>query len=647
MWLILLERSVKMKRDTKQNASKRRRLNDWPIYKVVVIGVVVAGLLTTLLFSGVFASMNLNLEDMLYQQEVSLDGNIFILGIDERALENMGPFNTWTRADIADVIDALNVSDDCKPAVIGIDIMYFGNSDSYSDERLVEACARFGNVVSASHVVFGERLETEGASFRMQSGVIGFEVPFEGLRAVTQMGHINAATDSDGYIRHALHRVDFPTDIQAQTGFVMSHSFAFEIYKKYATDFLGQDTLASPPLDKKNTWYIPYSAKPGGYNSDFSVWDLLSGELPPEMFANTIVLIGPYTTGLMDNFNAPIDKSKQMYGVEIHANIIDALLKAVFPIESPPIVSVSVTFALLFGLFLAFYYWNVVVGAALMVAVSVAYVLVARMLVVPQNPEWFVFNLDGTLIRYMLPALYLPLGAFIEFVCVLAVNFITAQRERRQVTETFKKYVDPAIIDDIFTTGLDNLNLGGKHADICVMFVDIRGFTPMSEVMTPEEVVTMLGDYLELTSSAIFKHGGTLDKFIGDATMAFWGAPLPMDDYIYKAVLAAWDIAQAGIAKEDELKQKYGRAVSFGIGLHCGGAVVGNIGTPKRVDYTAIGNTVNTAARLESNAKPAQILISAAVYEAVKDRITARCIGNIPLKGKSEEILVYAVEGIL
>ncbi len=156
----------------------------------------------------------------------------------------------------------------------------------------------------------------------------------------------------------------------------------------------------------------------------------------------------------------------------------------------------------------------------------------------------------------------------------------------------------------------------------------------------------MLGEYLELTSSAIFKYKGTLDKFIGDATMAFFNAPMPLDDYVYKAVLAAWDIVQSGLAMEEKLAEKYGRTVSFGIGLHCGEAVVGNIGTMKRVDYTAIGNTVNTAARLESNAKPAQVLMSQAVYKAVEGRVTARCVGNIPLKGKSEELTVYALEHI-
>jgi class 3 adenylate cyclase len=168
----------------------------------------------------------------------------------------------------------------------------------------------------------------------------------------------------------------------------------------------------------------------------------------------------------------------------------------------------------------------------------------------------------------------------------------------------------------------------------------------MSEKMTPPEVVNMLNDYLEITSTAIFRHGGTLDKFIGDATMAFWGAPLPQEDMVYKAALSDLEITERGREMDNTLRERYDTTVSFGVGLNYGPAVVGNIGTAERVDYTAIGNTVNTAARLESNAKAGQILISEAVYHALAGRIVAELIGNIPLKGKSEEIAVYALTGL-
>lgn len=168
----------------------------------------------------------------------------------------------------------------------------------------------------------------------------------------------------------------------------------------------------------------------------------------------------------------------------------------------------------------------------------------------------------------------------------------------------------------------------------------------MSEVLTPEQVVEILNQYLSLTTNAIFKNRGTLDKFVGDATMAVFNSPFDLDDYVFRAVCAAMDIVEGGKALEDKLLKEFGRTVGFGVGVNCGPAVVGNVGCEFRMDFTAIGDTVNTAARLEANAKKGQVLISDAVYERLKDRIEVEDVGEIPLKGKSNHIFVYSVVSI-
>ena len=201
-------------------------------------------------------------------------------------------------------------------------------------------------------------------------------------------------------------------------------------------------------------------------------------------------------------------------------------------------------------------------------------------------------------------------------------------------------------MDEISKKGDFHIKLGGENRDIAVLFVDIRGFTTMSEVLEPEQVVEILNSYLALTTEAIFKNKGTLDKFVGDATMAVFNSPFDLDDYEFRAVCAAWDIVQGGIALEGELMERFGRSVGFGVGVNCGPAVVGNIGCDFRMDFTAIGDTVNTAARLEANAKKRQVLISDVLYERVKDRVEVEEVGAIPLKGKSNEVFVYAVTGI-
>ena len=169
----------------------------------------------------------------------------------------------------------------------------------------------------------------------------------------------------------------------------------------------------------------------------------------------------------------------------------------------------------------------------------------------------------------------------------------------------------------------------------------------MSESMDPPTVVEIVNRYLTLTTECIIKNHGVLDKFVGDCTMAFWNAPVPQEDPVYLACLAAMDMVEGSKALGEELQKRFGRSVSFGIGVNYGPAVVGNIGAPLRMDYTAIGDTVNTAARLESNAKRGQILISEAVRDALKDRIRVTEVGAIPLKGKSNEIFVYQLDEVL
>lgn len=167
-----------------------------------------------------------------------------------------------------------------------------------------------------------------------------------------------------------------------------------------------------------------------------------------------------------------------------------------------------------------------------------------------------------------------------------------------------------------------------EKREVCVMFVDIRGFTPMSEKLSPEEVAQILNEFLSEVTNCVFRHSGMLDKFIGDAAMAVFNAPTALADYLFKAVCAAVDIINCGETLGKRLRERYGNTVNFGIGLNCGDAVVGNIGCEIRMDYTAIGDTVNTAARFEAKASGGEILISEELYERLKDRVKTELTRN-------------------
>ena len=214
---------------------------------------------------------------------------------------------------------------------------------------------------------------------------------------------------------------------------------------------------------------------------------------------------------------------------------------------------------------------------------------------------------------------------------------------------SFRKYLDPKLAETFFT-GLTNLSDSvGERRHIAVLFADIRGFTSMAESFkdAPEVVVEVLNEYLELATKSVFDHGGSIDKFAGDSAMALFNGFVPQEDYIFRAACAALDVVKKTNALRVSLKERVGTDLTFGIGINCGEAIVGNLGPSFRKDYTAIGDTVNVAARLESQAGPSEILISKVMNDALAGRIKSRIIGKMPLKGKSETIEVFALEGII
>jgi len=223
--------------------------------------------------------------------------------------------------------------------------------------------------------------------------------------------------------------------------------------------------------------------------------------------------------------------------------------------------------------------------------------------------------------------------------------------ERQRISNMLDRYLDPSIAAEVLKNDDPSKLLSGRNMEIVVLYADIRGFTSLSEILKPEQVVKVLNEFFAVTSRCIKRYGGTVDKFIGDCIMAFWGAPLPCEDGAYKACCAAMEM----IAQSDELSKKLyslcKRKISYGIGIHMGPAVVGNIGTMERMDYTAIGDTVNTACRLEANAPERKIYISRAVADGLGDRAETTSLGDqIHLKGKtrgcSEVLTLDRIKGL-
>jgi len=581
---------------------------------------LLCGILT---FSGIYTgalnAVDKSAEDMLYHHAGNLAGNIKIIKIDDKTMNQMGDFSTWQRDVYADLVEKLCVSEEIRPAVIGFDMLFSSEKEQETDRRFADACLNYGNVVTGFSYVFTRKVASgeDGKLTVNEMAVEETVMPYSALADSADMGFVNALMDEDDSIIRSTFLY-----YEEENG-IRTRSFSSAVYEKYM-EFLEREAVY--PTEKSSMTFR-YSGEPGDYEN-LSLVDVLNGTIPAEAFDGCIVLVGAYAAGLMDAYFVPVDRSGQMFGVEIHANVIQALLEGKTLTELPLWADALVAAVIVMLLVLLCEKLGVLKTILVCGVVAVLKLLAGYLL--------FRAGYSGNV-------LVLPVMAAVVALYNIALQYYRARKAKLSIERAFNKYVAPQVVDEIAKDGTYELKLGGENRDIAVFFVDIRGFTTLSESLSPEQVVDILNGYLELTTASIFRHGGTLDKFVGDATMAVFNAPFDTEDYVYKAILAAWDIVQGGKRIEKEYKERYGKQVGFGVGINCGPAVVGNIGCEFRMDYTAIGDTVNTAARLEANAPKGTVYISEAVYERVKDRITVEKVGTIPLKGKNNDVFVYSV----
>lgn len=569
-------------------------------------------------------SADVMISDALCQRASVTNKNIYIIAIDDKTLEQYGTITSWSRALSAELVRLLNIDTQTRPSVIAFDVIFSEKGDDEGDAAFAEACREAGNVVTAMSYRFKEQPEYDenGRVYFNKYHVDGVIMPYEALRDASRQGYANTLVGTDGYVRRAMAYVD--------EGGERRYSLASQAYKMYQES--RGEAVEWPALDENNQYLFSYSGKTGCY-STISMADVMNGTINPAVFADGIVFVGAYAAGMQDSYMPAISHGTQMYGVEIQANIVEALLEGKTQQQFPNGIYAVMAAVLAAAFYLAIRQMKII-PATVLTAVCTAAL----------GP---VFAVLMYACGFITPVILLPVVFLVIYAVHLVYGYVQEIMRRQKVVNVFKQYVAPQVVEKISRDRDFELVLGGENRHIACLFVDIRGFTTMSESLQPEEVVEILNEYLSLTTNAILKNGGTLDKFVGDATMAVFNAPFDLEDYIYKAVCTAWDMKSGADAVREKFEKRFGKSVGFGIGVNCGNAVVGNIGCDFRMDYTAIGDTVNTAARLESNAKRGQILISSDVYKAVKDRVEVTPIGEIPLKGKSQGVFVYQLDEVM
>ena len=552
--------------------------------------------------------------DNIMVQNRPVAENIVIVGVDERSLNEIGTW-PWPRFFMAEAIERLT---EMGAAVIGINVLYdtHGAVPEY-DARLVEAAAATDRLVLGGMGILSH-IQNDPDFLTLEYYVL----PFGDLASVANVGFLNIASDEDGVLRRSLNNLRF--------GDIIVNSFPFEVYRIYRQT-MGQPYNYEIPLDSDGQFPINFVSGPGNFTS-LSLWGVINEEYPSSIFQDAIVLIGPYAPGVGDgNFLTPLNRSVSTYGIEIYANIIQNLLEDEFKQDAPLLFNLGI----MAFLALVFIFAVLRLKPALSLAATlglVAVVLIAAWLFYGQM---FLITSVGYSILFLL----------LCYLVNLVLGVIITTGEKQHIQGLFGRFVAPEVVRQILDSGIE-LQLGGTLKDVSLVFVDIRGFTAFSETNPPEIVVEMVNRYLGLTSRSIQENGGTIDKYIGDATMAIFNAPNDVPNHALSAVKAAWAMKQGSITLREEILRDYGVDLQFGVGINSGPAVIGNMGSDFRMDYTAIGDTVNTAARLESASKGGQIIISDATYQQVKDHVEVEDLGLLNVKNKAVGIQIYSVEGI-
>jgi adenylate cyclase len=544
------------------------------------------------------------------------DPRIAIIALDEKSIKELGRF-PWSREVYVPLLDNLKKAG--AKAVL-FDAFYPEVQDEKIDQQFADAIVRSGIVTLAT-----------AFDFAADWGITHQTISIPKLtEAAKNTAHINFLPDEDGVNRWNLLIIPYDEWPYPSLGLIG----AMEAMDLTIEDLDGDDFSLFlgdlvVPVDMLGRMLVNYTGPPGIYET-FSFSDIAMGRVPDEKLKGRILFLGATALGIYDMRETPFHPNTP--GVEVHAAVADNILRGnfiskgdfetlldllliLFPalivyfvnLKYKPIVTLPITVGLLFGVF---FFVN------------------------------FMFS-QGSWVSIVYPML--SIGA--TYALIAYLKFYLSDKKAREMRNIFSSYVSKKVVDELVLRP-EAAKIGGDKKDISLLFSDVKGYTSYSEKRSPEEVVKTLNEYLGAMSSVIIDMDGTLDKFLGDGIMAYWGAPLAQDNHHEQALRCA--LAQ--IKRLNELIEKWEaegtEPFSIRIGLNSGKVIAGNIGAVgKKMEYTVIGDNVNLASRLESSAKAygVTILASEYIYEPTKDKFLFRELDYIRVVGKTQPIRVYEV----
>jgi len=578
--------------------------------------IVIGALLTAAIFlsyqQGLLQTAELKSLDLRFQLRGAIAPTlpIVLVSIDEDSFDELNQRWPWPRTLHANLIDRLAEG---GARLIAIDVLFPEPAeDPESDKTLARALKNARNVVLAA-----EFTEVPGPFGKKQS----MKLPIPELRdSALAYGPVNLVTDDDGVVRRArtaleMHNRTFP-------------SFAYQI----ASALKGE---RSPEKARSAGALIGINFRgPARSYPIIPYYRIVTGEIPPESFRDKIVLVGAFAPSLKDNFMSPFSASRLTAGVEVQANLLETI------VSDTPIVSTPLWLDLLTLVFLAAVTIFISIRMRPLAALGVVVVLVLTYTVT----DFYLFLQN----RLAAPLVMPLLGMTLVYGGITVENYLREYKERVLLRTTFSRYVSPDVVDEILENPA-GLGLSGQRRHITILFSDIRGFTSISENIEPEQVVELLDDYLGEVTRIVFKNGGTVDKFIGDAVMALFGAPKSYEDNARRAVQTGLDMIGLVNSLGPKWEQAIGRPFRVGVGINSGEAVVGRIGSEIRSDFTAIGDSVNLASRLEALTKDlgVSMLVSEFTVAEMADPGELKPLRRVSVVGRETPLLVYTPESLM
>lgn len=533
---------------------------------------------------------------------------ITIIGIDEASFTQLGKRWPWPRDMHARLVDRLVKA---GASVIAFDVMFSEHGDPEGDTAFAQAIARAGNVVLAADQEYAETTYTKQW---MRADPI---IEFTSAGAMT--GLATTTVDPDTVVRvvpqsdDAFWRQAIRSLIKARPGSVQEPYVPPDAMLRH----LG---LASK--------VFPYA----------SYYQVLNGDpsIPSDFFADQMVLIGRYVranpeTGLQgDSFATPFLRSSRLMtpGVELQATLIENALMGQTIQPVPVWQNVAMLTLALLSALPALVYWHPLRSATVVLVIGVA---------VAGLSAWL-FRDHNLWLASATPVMALVLA----FISTGTGSYWNERRRAAQIRSAFEKYVSSDVVGDIVAHP-ERLKLGGERRELTVLFSDLAGFTSMSEKLSPEAVAEVINLYLNEATKIVMSQGGTVDKFIGDAVMAFWGAPLPDAQHALHGTRAAISMQAMMERLQPQFKAFGTDELKLRIGLHSGPVVVGNMGSDLRFTYTALGDAVNLAARLEgvNKAYGTKILLTSDTVNLLDSSIVLRPVDRVRVKGKDIPVDIF------